>query len=425
MPCLLRSVLVSLLLTFACESRSEEHDAFPTASSKKGLQVQMLDDALALGVKHATFNVNLALLVDVHAASTSLRFESQGETFHFHRRVVDDLDRRVKTLSDAEMLVYFILLNYIHRDEAVDAIMRHPRAAKSPPNGIAAFNLVTPEGRRWYTATIEFLAQRYSGREQPHGRVVGYIVGNEVNSHSQWYAMGPATMPEVAAEYHDALRTTHAAVRKASPWARVYISLDHFWNQGMTPDAKQYCGGRALIDELTRLSRAGGDFDWHIAHHPYPENLFEPRSWLDRTPTDSADTPRITFKNLEQLTHYLQRPELLYNGKPRRVILSEQGFHSPATPEGELEQAAGFCYAWVKVERLAGIDAFILHRHVDHGKEGGLNLGLWTRKADSVATPDRQKKMYDVFRLADTPQWREAFAFALPLIRIKNWDEAK
>src|SRR5207247_9808532 len=33
---------------------------FPTAISKKGLQVQMVDDAIALGIKHAAFNVNFS-----------------------------------------------------------------------------------------------------------------------------------------------------------------------------------------------------------------------------------------------------------------------------------------------------------------------------------------------------------------------------
>ena len=36
---------------------------YPVAASKKGLQVEIIDDALALGVKHATFNVNLSQLI--------------------------------------------------------------------------------------------------------------------------------------------------------------------------------------------------------------------------------------------------------------------------------------------------------------------------------------------------------------------------
>ena len=31
--------------------------------------------------------------------------------------------------------------------------------------------------------------------------------------------------------------------------------------------------------------------------------------------------------------------------------------------------------------------------------------------------------IYEVFRQADTPQWREAFAFALPVIGIQRWED--
>jgi hypothetical protein len=114
---------------------------------------------------------------------------------------------------------------------------------------------------------------------------------------------------------------------------------------------------------------------------------------------------------------------MLCHGKPRRVILSEQGFNTPNGPNGEAVQAAGFCYAWVKVAHLDGIDAFILHRHVDHAQEGGLRLGLWTHRPGTTADPDRKKRIYEVFRLADTPEWRKAFEFALPMIGIRSWDQ--
>jgi hypothetical protein len=181
--------------------------------------------------------------------------------------------------------------------------------------------------------------------------------------------------------------------------------------------------GRVLLDEFNRQARAGGDFDWHIAWHPYPENLGEPRTWLDKTALPNADTPRITFKNLEQLTAYLRRPELRFKGGPRRVILSEQGFHADNTAAGELAQAAAYCYAWKKVAALEGVDAFILHRHVDHAHEGGLNLGLWRRQADSVATPEIKRRMYEVFLKAGTPVEDKAFEFALPVIGVRDWSE--
>jgi len=67
----------------------------------------------------------------------------------------------------------------------------------------------------------------------------------------------------------------------------------------------------------------------------------------------------------------------------------------------------------------------ILNRHVDHRDEDGLKLGLWRRNEASAAPsePAGKKYIYEVFRKADTPEWRKAFAFALPIIGIHNWKE--
>jgi hypothetical protein len=175
---------------------------------------------------------------------------------------------------------------------------------------------------------------------------------------------------------------------------------------------------------LARRGQDNGDlnFDWHVAYHPYPENLFEPRFWNDRTALPDPASPRITFKNLEVLTEYLRRPELLYRGQPRRVILSEQGFHTPDGPQGEAIQAAAFCYAYRKVAGLEGVDAFILHRHVDHPQEDGLRVGL-RRYAPGAADPRPPKMIYECFRHADVPDWEEVFKFALPIIGIESWSE--
>ena len=102
--------------------------------------------------------------------------------------------------------------------------------------------------------------------------------------------------------------------------------------------------------------------------------------------------------------------------------MSEQGFHTPKGTNGEIIQAAAYAYAYKKVEGLDGIDSFILHRHVDHKDEGGLLLGL--RGLTPNATEARpKKKSWEVFRAADTPEWAQAFEFALPIIGKQSWAE--
>jgi len=417
------SILLLLWLPqFAAAAPNPE--PYPVASSKKGLQVQMVDDALALGIKHAALNINFTQMLDLEKSPNNFSFESGGQTFSFNRGYIEHFDRELKTFSDAGVIVSLILLNYESGSAAINKIMMHPHYDRSAPNHLSAFNTSSEEGAKYFTACMEFLASRYSRADSRHGKAWNYIFGNEVNSHWFWANMGHVTMEQFADDYLRTVRFAAEAVHKYSANARVFISLEHHWNIHYPGgDESQTFAARPFLEYFARKAREGGDFDWNLAFHPYPENLFEPRVWNDRTATFSNDTKRITFKNLEMLVQFFKRPELLYNNKARHIILSEQGFHTPDGPDGETVQAAGYCYAWYKVAHLDGIDSFILHRQVDHRDEGGLRLGLWTPKPESAAEPLAKKKIYEVFRLADTPDWETAFEFALPIVGIKEWKE--
>ena len=401
-------------------------EPYPVAASKKGLQVETVEDALALGVKHAGLNFNLCQLIDPKGGTNNPIWELDGRRYHFKRSYVESMDQRIKQLSEQGVVVSLIVLTYVSGDPNVNRIMIHPGCVTNAPNKLGNFNTVTDEGRRWFTATMEFCAERWSRPDKKFGRVAGYIMGNEVNSHWWWANMGRVTMTEFADDYLRTVRLAHTAVRKESSWARVYLSLEHHWNIRYDRKSEHTSfAGREFVDYFARRAREGGDFDWHIAFHPYPENLFEPRFWNDKSATTNVlTTPRITFKNIELLPAYLRRPELLYHGQPRRIILSEQGFHTPKGTNGEIIQAAAYAYAYKKIEAINGIDSFILHRHVDNKGEGGLLLGL--RGLTPNATEQRpKKKSWEVFRAADTPEWEQAFEFALPVVGIKSWSEAR
>ena len=399
--------------------------SYPVAASKKGLQVELVEDALALGVKHAALNFNLSQVIAPQGDTNSPGWELDGRHYHFQSGYLAAMDRQIKQLSDRGVIVTLIVLTYQSGDPEVNRILIHPRCVTNAPNRLGNFNTVTEEGRGWLAATLEFCAERWSRPDQTFGRVSGYIMGNEVNSHWWWANMGRVSMAEFADDYLRTVRLAQAAIRKESGWARVYISLEHHWNiRYPAGDDQQAFPGRAFLDYFAQRAREGGDFDWNIAFHPYPENLFEPRFWNDQSATANVlTTPRITFKNIELLPAYLRRPELLFQGQPRRIILSEQGFHTPAGPDGETNQAAAYCYAYKKIERLEGIDAFILHRHVDNAHEGGLRLGLRSNQPKGGEAQPR-KMIYDCFRAADTPDWEKAFEFALPVIGLHGWDEA-
>lgn len=421
-------LLLSALFIAGCASApwadSADAIAFPSPPDKKGIQVQMVDDALALGIHHATLNISLGGLFDLKQQPTSTPFDFEGRRWFIHTPYLQRLDAQIKALSDRGVVIYAILLAYPTHQSDKDALLLHPNARSDGKYTIAAFNTATPEGIALYRALIGLLARRYSTLQSERGRIWGWIVGNEVNSQWLWYNLGPMPLEQAAGEYEIAVRNTQQVVAAHSPGGRCYLSFDHHWNASMPniSDQEAY-KGRDFLDAFARIARRRGDFEWHVAHHPYPDNLGNPRTWLDKDAWPTPDSPHITFKNLEVACRYMRRPELVWRGRPRRIILSEQGIHCLKAPDGETLQAAGFAYAWEKVIRQSGIDAMIWHRHVDHSQEGGLRVGLWENKPGSIADPGTKRPIYDLFQKAGTPAWPAAAQFALPIVGLRNWDE--
>lgn len=377
------------------------------ARSKKGLQVQMVDDALELGIAHAALNVQLGHLLRPLSEAAPLRPE-QGEAevapgWAVSAAALAGLDAQVRPIAEAEVELNFILLARATRNPAIDALQFDPRYSPKAPNALGAFRILDEVGAKYFRAVIEVLAKRY-GAASEIGTVRGWIVGNEVNSHWWWYNLGEAGIDELVAAYEPAVRAVHQVASAQNADARVYLSLEHHWQARFAAgNPQQSCSGRALLDAFAKRARANGDFPWHLAYHPYPEDLFDCRFWKDTTALPRVDTPRITFRNLEVLTDYLKRKELLWQGQPRRVILSEQGFHCRDDDTGERDQAVAFALAWRKVQSLEGIDAFIYHRHVDHSGEGGLRFGLWRNKPGSIADPGEKRMIWEIMRACDTP----------------------
>jgi len=400
------------------ELAARRTNAFPVARGIKGLQcIVDIDDALRLGIKQAALNVTLDQLVDWRAKSGTFSRQVDGATVCFHAGYVAHIDSQLKRLTEAGVLNSLIIYNRIPGARDGSPLVHPATDLAKTPFRVGAFNLSTEEGVRTYRGAIEFLAERYSRPRAEHGLAKRFIIGNEIQSHWHWYNLGEMPQRQIVEEYHKALRLAHLAAHGIHPGIQLYISLDHHWSAQMGSNRLHGMPGRYFVETLNALVMAGGNFDWHVAFHPYPENLFNPRTWEDSTATDSFDTKKITFKNIQLLPAFLRQEQFLHESKPRRVILSEQGFHSGDGPSGEQEQAAAYAYAYNRVRHIDGIDAFILHRHVDHPGEGGLRLGLKSQRGGG------ERAIYDVFRRADTDGWPEAFQFALPIIGVENWGE--
>ncbi len=401
--------------------------AMPWPASKKGVSCPVdLEDLAALGARYADLDVMLAAVLDWSGGPATETWEVDGQRIPLNAAYLADLDRKVRRMTELGINVTLIVLNGVPETPDPANPLVNPRTdLAGAPYHLGAFNCTDERGVRYYRAAFECLAERYSRPSAEHGWVSGYVVGNELPSHWAWHNMGLATAEEVTREYADQLRLAWLAVRRRHSGLRVYASLDHTWATCLDPDPRRSMRGDQLLERLNQLTKAEGDFPWHVAFHPYPEDLFEPRFWNDRTAELGLDSPRVTFRNLEVLPAFLDRDAMRFRGEPRRIILSEQGFHCPDSPEGETIQAAAFACAYHKVRHMPTIDAFILHRHVDHRDQDGLRLGLWTRKLEGPdpCAPERKRRMWEVFRAADTDDWPAVSEFAKRIIGIDDWDE--
>jgi len=217
------------------------------------------------------------------------------------------------------------------------------------------------------------------------------------------------------------MRIAQLIARTRNRYTQSWISLEHHWNMQLDHIYR----GRELLDILAQFSRVEGDFDWGIAFHPYPQDLFNPRVWEDKEAVFAFDTPKITYKNLEVLDAYVQRPEMRYQGKAvRGVHLTEQGLNSKGYSANALaDQAAGMAYAWSKVSRLKSILSFDYHNWIDNRGEGGLQIGL-RKFPDDPADPLGKKPIWYVYQAAGTSKEEEEFGAYLERVRMKSWAES-
>jgi hypothetical protein len=371
-----------------------------------------------MGVEHVTVNVDLRSLFGVTPREGFHCYRFEGKEYGVSRSALDALDSTMREFSAGSVVSAIVLVGFPKSTED-RRLMTHPESG--PPGVYAMPNLTSEEGVQFYRAALAFLAERYSGREQ--GLISHWILHNEVDYAHTWTNMGEQPMGLFMDQYARSMRIAYLTARQWNPAADVFISLTHNW---MTPEGKEgrnYCV-REMLERLVSHSKREGDFEWGIAYHPYPESLFEPATWRDRRAVWDFDTELITPKNIEVLDAYLHRPEMLYQGKAlRRVLLSEQGFHTRNEGvEAQRLQAAALVYIWHKIRPLESIEAFHNHRWQDHPGEGGLMVGL--RTLPSPGKPFGERKFaWEVYAALDTPREAEITAFAKEILGVQHLEE--
>lgn len=177
----------------------------------------------------------------------------------------------------------------------------HPDAVRE--GTFAMPNVTSEEGIGLYGAILQLMSERWSRPDGTFGRVHHWIMHNEVDAGWVWTNAGEKPAMVYMDLYQRSMRLMELITSQHDPHARPFITLTHHWAE---PGEKRWYGSKRMIELLLAFTKAEGDFPWALAHHPYPQNLFNPRAWEDQQAIFDFNSKKITPKNLEVLDAYMR-----------------------------------------------------------------------------------------------------------------------
>ena len=404
-------------------------EPYKTGQTKKGLLIQttqsMIADAFELGVNHVIVNIPFS-----HILGSGIDYTYDGRTYHFSSDVLAVYDDTIRRMSEKNMTVTAVLLNDWNN---ATPQLYYPGVTRQPAGtaNYYGFHVATEEGFETLKAIAAFLTERYSSLQSPYGRVSNWVIGNEINN-QLWNYMGPMSLEQYMEEYVRAFRVFYTAIRSTSSTSRVFFSTDYNWLH--EADGRLKYNAKDVLDTFNSMVVPGGPMDWELAYHPYSIPMVEPEFWNDAETgliKNNVSSPVVNMINLNVLTDYLQQPQfLMRSGKPRHVILSEQGFTSQSHSRGEVEelQAAAIAYAYYLADSNPLIDAFIMSRQVDAPSEvaASCSFGLWScdmSKPNDIV-PTMRKQSWTVYKnIDDRKRTLETTEKYKKYIGIEKWSD--
>jgi len=398
------------------------------AATKKGIISQGDERLLDLGVGWTEYNINpnsmvypneqvneqgeiVAIDNSVHE-SNIIEFVSNGKTYYFKKNVIESMDNSLLFCKNNNIKALYIIWN-IKNYNQLDApyFMSYPSARDYTKSVIWSIDTSTELGAGYFTAVMEFMAERYSREDGQYGWVHRFVIGNEVDYSWQWnpilnYDKDTAlSLNNYVEEYSRTMRIAEQATKKYYSDNMVLGSSTHSWTSGRNNGNGNYASVD-IYNYLNEKTKKQGDYNWGFAGHPYPQdlscsNFLEEEAGKRYINGDFNDTVSITWTNLEVFEEYVKQENMLYNGQMRRLYLTEGGvssgaYTSPNVKRNELNQAAGIAYAYYKAMSMDCVDAFIYYKLIDSiGDGGGANFGLFN---DDMT----KKPSYEVFKYLDT-----------------------
>ena len=389
-----------------------------TANTKKGLLGEDIQYVKDTGSKYTAINLNLPNMIYANEDENGIAidnvkrntysYEFQGDTYFFNRGYVDSIDKQIKEYTDSDIGVTLILVawnssTWNWRADYPSALLYKGGSDKGTIVGVNTSNEL---GAKYWMATVEFLAERYSRSNNKYGRINNVVLGNEIDYAYDYnnIAAKATSLDVYMEEYSRLLRLTQLALSKYMDNVVITVPTTHDW---MRAEYYNTYKPKEIYDWLNKKTKAEGDFNWGLSPHCYPMSLANSYGIEDDTIngrkmynyTDDYNTSDfLSFSNLEILQAYLEQPQMKYNGQLRDVYLTESGCSSYLNREGDLRrQAAYVATAYYKAAILDCIDAFIYYRAIDHSAEtvNGMSAGI-------VDSEGNKKYAYDVWKYADT-----------------------
>ena len=384
-----------------------------TQKSKKGIYNENSENmkyVKDLDASSMTIIIDLGNLMytdEDDAPSNAIEHKVNGTTYYFNPATVEQYDSLISAATAEKKNVEAIIIAY--KSSGYDTYPKALRYNSSVGSTLLGTNTSTKNGLAYYTAMMDFLANRYS-QDEEHGFISNYIISNEVDFTPYFFNCKDFTTFMV--EYERSLRIANLAVKKYTQYAKVCISLTHYWNGDCKKLGKETKGYTyrpyKMLNWLASYTNKQGAYDWALAPHCYPSynaaaNMLLSDTKRNWTGNNYKTAKQITFTNLEVLQTFLSKSSMKYKGKMRSVYLTESGVSSHTNTKSQLQlQAASLAAAYLKVTNLSCIKTFDYYRLKDNKKEvkKGLSCGLLT-------SSNKKKLAYNVYKNIDKYSWRK------------------
>lgn len=377
-----------------------------TERGKKGLLTapEKLDsnEVSDLGVKQVLYNIPVGRILGPteNGSYPTINYKYNGKTYQMNGLAVAEFDNIFSTYTRQGASITACLINergWMGRSPE----LYHPAARTGAACPCYLFNNAEQSGVEAMAALGSFLAERY--RDNEHGKVDNWVIGNEVNIQDEWNYCNITDLNAYAREYGEGLRVFYNAIKSTNANARVYICTEHQWDRntkGVSSYGAVKFDGKDFIDAVNNYVASTGNIDWGLMTHPYPVPLTWAAYWTGgayykNLVTHKPTTAFVTMENIEVLTDYFCRPELLSPNGQVRSIITGCGYTST---QGEDYANAAMVLGYQAAANNQHIDAFFIAQEIDNAASISQGLAVGLSNADGS-----HKTMYDCYKHLDGP----------------------